>query len=268
MRSGKNKTTQKMQNSRKRRGYTSNLRKDISPLKLTKGLWSSAEFSERSFRREQDQLLRNDRIEIIDQVSNSRSTFKSIPEALREQRAPMSLLLSDNITASRRALSRLLAVVMALSARTHKFVRACPTVLKREQLMFRSLARIRNQLLFRSFVALINNVFDKRRERRLALEANKRCMRIFRALQMKCFNAWRERASREAKGKRFLRQRLGGIKLRLYTKWKTLWAEQIRAKECETLAKAFIQRYKMRGALKCLHALQSTYLFGVLKVIR
>jgi hypothetical protein len=268
----------KKDRSRKKNRALKDRTPSVSPLKLTKGLWSTAERSQQQQAalvlvkeqelEEEENRQYEDRRLLLASASLSLSTTaveKSIPDSLREQRAPMTLLVSDSRAASKRALSRLLQVVVALAARSHKFVRACPTVLKREALMRKSLARMRHALMFRSFVTLINNVFDERRKRRLALEANARCMRIFRALQARCFDRWHARAAREAKGKRFLRKHLGGIKLYMYTKWKTCWANHAREKECQAIARAFIRRYQLRGVLKCLHALH-THAVGIIKL--
>ena len=189
---------------------------------------------------------------------------KSIPETLREQRAPMALLVSDNQTASKRALSRLLQIVVALAARTHKFVRACPTVLKRKRSCLGLSPRMRHALMFRSFASLINNVFIERRKRRLAMEANRRCMRIFRALQARCFDRWHIRAARKPRAKRFA-QAAWRHKAFLVHKMEKKWADHAREKECEALAMRFIRRYQLRCVLKCLHALH-THAVGVIKL--
>ena len=181
---------------------------------------------------------------------------KSLPLTLHEQKEPMFLLHSSDRAASKRALLRSLQIVVALASRSHIFVRNCPRVIRTEAIMKRSLARMRNQMLFRCFSMFISNVFEQQRSRRLALEANKRCMRLFRKAQARCFDAWHTLASRNAKGRKILRKRLGGVKLFLYTRWKSKWAEKVRAKECEAKAKAFITRYKYQCAFKCLIALR------------
>ena len=184
--------------------------------------------------------------------------FQSLPNVLTQQRTPMILLHSSNRAASHHALSRLLQVVVALASRSHIFVRNCPIVQRREALMFKCIARMRHQKMYRMFLAMINNVFENQRRRRLQFEANKRCMRIFRQAQSRCFDAWHTLASRNAKGLLVLKKRLGGIKLRLYSIWKKKWAENVRAQECEAQAKAFIMRYKYQTACKCLLALHES----------
>jgi hypothetical protein len=183
--------------------------------------------------------------------------FQPLTTTLHLQTEPMVLLHSSSRAASKHALSRLLHVVVALTSRSHIFVRKCPTFQKREALMFKCVARIRHQKMFRSFLAMIDNVFENQRRRRLQFEANKRCMRIFRQAQSRCFDAWHTLASRNARGLRFLRKRLGGIKLRLYTIWKEKWKAKVRAQECEAKAKAFIMRYKYQAACRCLLALHN-----------
>ena len=208
-------------------------------LQISAGMWSNSKFKHHT-----------------NNKHPTSSSNKSLPEILHAQRKPMLLLHSSDQAASRRALSRALHVIVAVASRSHIFVRRCPTVLKIEAIMKRSLARMRNRLLFATFSMLIENVFDKQRQRRLQFEANKRCMRIFRQAQSRCFDAWHEMAGRNARGRRFLRKRLGGVKLHLYTRWKKKWAEHTRAKECEAKAKAFITRYKYQTAFKCLIALR------------
>ena len=211
-------------------------RQSVSSLQVSASMWSKP--------RKQSMAVHHDL-----------SVVKTMEATLQEQTEPMMLLHSADRAAAKRALLRLLQTVVALTSRTHRFVRACPTVLKREALMFRSLARMRNKMLFGAFSAFIDNVFEQQKRRAQALGANKMVMRMLHAAKFRCFDVWHIMAARNARGRRFLRKRMGGIKLHLFDIWKTKWAEEARAKDCEAKARAFIQRYKYQTVLKCLHAL-------------
>ena len=181
---------------------------------------------------------------------------KNFTESLKQLSKPLSLNTSQQEHANLLTRQRLWTTIIPMIARTRFLKEHTPSIKRNEYLVFKSLMRIKMATKAKVFGKLLHIVETNKFKRAQEVQASRMARRIFFRKQSMAFHQWYEHATKQRRGKKFIKERLIGIKMVLYNIWKEKWLVGHRAREREEKARAFIKRYQLQACVKCLYCLR------------